>query len=67
MGKISFAAELYPVGVWLAGETVEVTVDAGLVTISHRGVVVATCAQRHNPLLRLTSRDRIHRVLVRMW
>lgn len=49
LGKISFAAQLYPVGVWLAGETVEVTVDAGLVTICHRGVVVATCAQRHNP------------------
>ena len=48
-GKISFAAQPYPVGVWLAGETVEVTVDAGLVTISHRGVVVATHAQRHRP------------------
>ena len=48
-GKISFAAQLYPVAVWLAGETVEVTVDAGLVTISHRGVVVATHAQRHRP------------------
>ena len=48
-GKISFAAQLYPVGVWLAGETVEVSVDAGLVTIGHRGVVVATHAQRHSP------------------
>ena len=48
-GKISFASVLYPVGVWLARETVEVTVDAGLVTISHRGVVVATHAQRHSP------------------
>ena len=48
-GKISFAAQPYRVGVWLAGETVEVTVDAGLVTISHRGVVVATHAQRHRP------------------
>ena len=48
-GKISFAAQLYPVAVWLAGETVEVSVDAGLVTISHRGVVVATHAQRHRP------------------
>ena len=48
-GKISFAAQLYPVGVWLAGETVEVATDAGLVTISHRGVVVATHAQRHTP------------------
>lgn len=49
VGKISFAAQLYPVAVWLAGETVEVSVDAGLVTISHRGVVVATHAQRHRP------------------
>ena len=48
-GKISFAAQLYPVGVWLAGETVEVSTDAGLVTVSHRGVVVATHAQRHSP------------------
>ena len=48
-GKISFASQPYPVGVWLAGETVEVAVDAGLVTISHRGVVVATHAQRHSP------------------
>ena len=48
-GKISFAAQPYPVGVWLTGETVEVAVDAGLVTISHRGVVVATHAQRHQP------------------
>ncbi len=48
-GKISFAAQQYAVGVWLAGETVEVTVDAGLVTVSHRGVVVATHAQRHSP------------------
>ena len=48
-GKISFASQLYAVGVWLAGETVEVSVDAGLVTISHRGVVVATHARRHAP------------------
>jgi len=48
-GKISFAAHPYPVGVWLAGETVEVAVDAGLVTVCHRGVVVATHAQRHSP------------------
>ena len=48
-GKISFASQPYPVGVWLAGETVEVSVDAGLVTVSHRGVVVATHAQHHSP------------------
>jgi hypothetical protein len=48
-GKISFAAELYPVGVWLAGETVEVSVANGLVSIHHRGVLVATHVQRHRP------------------
>ena len=48
-GKISFADELYPVGVWLAGETVEVSVADGLVSIHHRDVLVATHAQRHRP------------------
>ena len=48
-GKVSFAAQLYAVGVWLAGETVEVSVEFGLVSISHRGVLVATHAQRHRP------------------
>jgi len=48
-GKISFAAHRYPVGVWLAGETVDVSVANGLVSIHHRGVLVATHAQRHRP------------------
>lgn len=48
-GKISFAAVRYPVGVWLAGERVEVVCDGGLVHIHHRGVVVATHARRHDP------------------
>jgi transposase InsO family protein len=48
-GKISFAAVSYPVGVWLDGETVEVSVAHGLVSIHHRGVLVATHAQRHRP------------------
>lgn len=48
-GKISFAASLYPVGVWLDGETVDVSVADGLVSIHHRGVLVATHAQRHRP------------------
>jgi len=30
------------VGVWLAGETVDVSVDAGLMNIAHRSVLVAT-------------------------
>ena len=48
-GKVSFVAQPYAVGVWLAGETVEVSVDAGLATLSHLGVVVATHARRHDP------------------
>ena len=48
-GKISFASVLYPIGVWLAGETVDVEVADGLVSISHRGVLVATHAQKHRP------------------
>ena len=48
-GKISFAGELYVVGVWLAGEAVEISVTDGLVSISHREVLVATHAQRHRP------------------
>lgn len=48
-GKISFASCTYSVGIWLAGETVEVSVDAGVVSIHHREVLVATHAQRHRP------------------
>jgi len=48
-GKISFAAESYPVGVWLAGETVDVSVADGLVSVHHRDVLIATHAQRHRP------------------
>ena len=61
-GKISFASQPYPVGVWLAGETVEVAVDAGLVTVSHRGVVVATHAQRHSPAKELGALRRKPRI-----
>ncbi len=50
-GKISFAAELYKVGVWLAGETVDVAVDAGLVRISHRGP-----AEQHQIVQRINTR-----------
>jgi transposase InsO family protein len=48
-GKISFAGHGYRIGVWLAGETVEVSVDAGVVSVHHRGVLVATHVQRHRP------------------
>jgi transposase InsO family protein len=46
-GQISFAATRYRVGKWLAGETVELTCDAGLVHIGHSGVLIATHARRH--------------------
>jgi hypothetical protein len=46
-GLISFAAAHYRAGVWLAGEDVTVSCDAGLVQLHHRGVLVATHARRH--------------------
>ena len=48
-GKISFAKYAYPVATWLAGETVEVSVEDGIVNIHHREVLVATHVQRHRP------------------
>ncbi len=57
-GKISFAGTLYGVGVWLSGETVEVSVDDGVVSISHRGVLVQTHAQRHRPDKELAALQR---------
>ena len=48
-GTISFASVHYKVGVWLAGQNVEVVCEAGLVQIHHRGVLVATHARRHDP------------------
>ena len=48
-GTISFASAHYKVGVWLAGQNVEVVCDGGLVQIHHRGVLVATHARRHDP------------------
>jgi hypothetical protein len=48
-GTISFASAHYKVGVWLAGQNVDVVCEAGLVQIHHRGVLVATHARRHDP------------------
>jgi transposase InsO family protein len=48
-GQISFAAASYRVGVWLAGQDVTVVCDGGLVQLSHRGVLIATHARRHDP------------------
>jgi transposase InsO family protein len=46
-GTIGFATVIYKVGAWLAGQTVEVICEGGLVHIHHRGVLVATHARRH--------------------
>lgn len=46
-GTISFATATYKAEAWLAGQTVEVVCDSGLVQLHHRGVLVATHARRH--------------------
>jgi transposase InsO family protein len=48
-GTIGFATVVYKAGAWLAGQTVEVSCEGGLVQIHHRGVLVATHARRHPP------------------
>jgi transposase InsO family protein len=48
-GRISLAGYPYHVGVWLAGEVVEVDLRPdGLLEIVHRGVLVACHARRHS-------------------
>ena len=59
-GKISLGGFGYNVGATYAGEPVEVVVAGGLVDICHRGVVVATHAQR----LRDDQADRAPRARV---
>ena len=59
-GKISLGGFGYNVGATYAGEPVEVVVAGGLVDICHRGVVVATHAQR----LREDQADRAPRARV---
>jgi transposase InsO family protein len=47
-GTISFATARYKAGGrWLAGQSVEVVCEGGLVQVFHRGVLVATHARRH--------------------
>ncbi len=47
-GRISLATHKYPVGRWLAGETVDVEIrDDGLIEISHRGVLVVSHVRQH--------------------
>jgi transposase InsO family protein len=47
-GTISFAAATYKAGRWLAGQSVEVVCQGGLVQLQHRGVLIATHARRHS-------------------
>ena len=49
-GKISLCGELYHVGTYLAGETVDLELTEGLVHVSHRGVLVASHARRRPPV-----------------
>jgi transposase InsO family protein len=46
-GTIGFATVNYKAGARLAGQTVEVRCEGGLVHIHHRGVLIATHARRH--------------------
>lgn len=46
-GTINFATASYKAGKWLAGQTVEIVCDGGLVELHHRGVLIATHARRH--------------------
>jgi transposase InsO family protein len=46
-GTIRFATASYKAGRWLAGQSVEVVCEAGLVKLFHRGVLIATHARRH--------------------
>ena len=46
-GRILILNHRYHVGRYLAGQSVTVTVDSGLLNIAHNGVVVATHARRH--------------------
>ena len=48
-GRIGLGGFKYHVGRWLAGEMVEVLAHDGVLTIAHRGVVVATHPQRFRP------------------
>lgn len=49
LGRISILENRYHVGRYLAGQTVTVTAEQGLLHIHHHDVVVATHARRHHP------------------
>jgi transposase InsO family protein len=55
-GGISLARHRYPVGRWLAGETVEIVCGDSLVEIFHRGVLIVSHVARHEPSAKITKR-----------
>jgi hypothetical protein len=61
-GLISFANARYRAGTWLAGEPVEVVCERGLVQLFHRGVLIATHAQRHDSTRQSRAQNRGRRV-----
>ena len=62
-GQISVAGEAYGVGMWLAGETVQVFTDDGVLSVEHRGAVIVTHAQRRRPTTKTKTDDEAVRPL----
>jgi|SRR5450830_757325 hypothetical protein len=48
-GRVSFEGASYHVGLWLAGEAVELVCRDGLLEVTHRGVLIACHARQHVP------------------
>ncbi len=46
-GRVSFEGVSYHVGLWLAGEAVELVCRDGLLEVAHRGVLIACHPRRH--------------------
>jgi hypothetical protein len=61
-GTVSFATAAYKAGAWLAGQSVEVVCDGGLVQLFHRGVLIATHARRHPVIKQAAGVERSRRV-----
>ena len=62
-GGISLARHRYPVGRWLAGETVEIICGDALVEIFHRGVLIVSHVARHQPRAKITKRKPVNPTL----
>jgi transposase InsO family protein len=59
-GGISLAKHRYPVGRWLAGETVEVVCGDALVEIFHRGVLIISHVARHEAGAKIVKRRAVN-------